>query len=57
MWIVIKVVVNTGAPPIIGCVVGPFETHQDAEDYITGAVVGALGYENWIVKALEEPKF
>ena len=57
MWIVIKVVVNTGAPPIIGVAVGPFETHQDAEDYITGAVVGALGYENWIVKELEEPKF
>ncbi len=56
MWIVIKVVVNTGAPPIIGVAVGPFETEDDAHAYVDAAVIGSLGYENWQVKELETPR-
>lgn len=56
MWIVIKVVVNTGAPPIIGVAVGPFDTRLEAEQYAAKAVVASLGYENWIIKELEKAK-
>jgi hypothetical protein len=57
MWIVIKVVGNTGAPPIIGCAVGPFETEADAKKYVEGAVIGALGYEDWRVLELQGRNF
>lgn len=57
MWIVIKVVVNTGAPPVIGCMVGPFETEIAAEEYAAKATIGSLGYENWVIQPLEKAKF
>ena len=50
-WVVVKIVERR----LIGCVVGPFETEQAAEDYAEKAVLGCLGYENWIVRELQTP--
>ncbi len=55
MWVAVKVVL-AGAAPIIGCVAGPFDNRQAAEDYGEKAVYGSLGYERWIVRELEAPK-
>jgi len=57
MWITIKVVVNTGAPPIIGVAVGPFDTKEDAESYSRKMIIGALGYEDWRVLELQKASF
>lgn len=53
VWAVIKIV--TAASPIIGCMVGPFETERAAEVYAEKASLFCLGYEKWIVKELQTP--
>ena len=57
MWIIIKVVVNTGAPPIIGVAVGPFDTKEDADSHVRKMIIGALGYEDWRVLELQKASF
>lgn len=55
-WIVIKFV-NAGAMPIIGSAVGPFANKEDAEHYVSRAIIGALGYEDWRVLELQGRNF
>jgi hypothetical protein len=50
-WVVVKMVVTTSAP-VFGCVVGPFKTPEDADQYAKDASIGSLGYEKWIVTEL-----
>jgi hypothetical protein len=51
VWAVVKVVDGR----IIGCMVGPFATEHAAIEYTEKASKFSLGYENWVVRELEQP--
>ena len=54
-WAVVKIVVNTGAAELVGCIVGPFLTEDTAKQYAEAAGRYSLGYEKWVVRELQQP--
>ena len=51
VWAVVKIVDGR----MVGCMVGPFKTKPAAEEYAEKAGLSSLGYEKWIVRALQKP--
>lgn len=55
-WVVMKYVVTNPLSPLLGCIVGPFETEDAAEKYGEAASRYCLGYEKWVTRELQPPK-
>ena len=51
-WVVVKIVDNS----LVGCIVGPFDSGNDAASYGEAAGKYSLGYERWETRLLQSPE-